>query len=699
MSASTSRLGWYGRRIARMSPAEVAWRTRDQVLVAAWSRRQVSRAQMASIGPPPPQAGERRFSAVLPRDVAARVSQDTKAAVLASADRLLRGEWEVLGVIRTDMVRPDWFRDPATGRRSAPGRYAFRIDHRSDAQVGNIKQVWEISRLQHLTLLATAWFLAHEEKYANRVADHLRSWGHENPFLSGVHWTSGIELGVRMISLAWIRRLLDDWPGVGDLFEGNDVTLQQIHWHQQYLASFRSRGSSANNHVIAEAAGQLAASCAFPWFPASERWRTNAARVLERELIRNTFASGIGRELASDYQCFVAELGFLAAVEAQAAGHPLSPGTWQRLCAMADSAAALVDARMRPPRQGDSDEGRALLLDPPAANSWPSLLALAQTLVGRLDWWPQPPADARSVLVSSLASAPRHIEGRPPRRPSRFADAGLTLLRRTGEEEIWCRCDGGPHGYLSIAAHAHADALSVEVRYAGVDILADPGTYCYHGERAWRSYFRSTIAHNTAELDGRSQSSEGGPFLWVRHAHAREIEVIDDGDIASWTAEHDGYSSLDPPAWHRRSVLLDRASSSIDIVDQIEGGQHDLRLAFHLGPELQAKLDGSCAALRWPTASAPGVARLELPAGLAWTLHRGETDPILGWYSGGLGQRIPAVSLIGCGRSAPGVPLTTRLEFFDLATAERPAVLRSAAARHFSAVLLAEASAMRKETR
>jgi Heparinase II/III-like protein/Heparinase II/III N-terminus len=695
-ATSASQLGWWARRIARMSPAEVAWRARDQVLQAAWSRRQVRREQLVSIRPPP--AGERRFGAVLPREVAARVSADTKASVLASADRLLCGEWEVLGVIRTDMVRPDWFRDPLTGRRSAPGRYAFRIDHRSEAQVGNVKQVWEVSRLQHLTLLATAWFLTHEEKYANRVADHLRSWWQENPFLSGVHWASGIELGVRMISLAWIRRLLDDWPGVGGLFEGNDVALQQINWHQQYLSSFRSRGSSANNHVIAEAAGQLVASCAFPWFPASERWRSRAAQVLERELIRNTFPSGIGRELASDYLCFVAELGFLAAVEAEAAGHPLAPSTWERLCAMADSAAALVDERLRPPRQGDSDEGRALLLDAPAGNSWPSLLALAQTLVGRLDWWPQPPLDARSLLAGSLIPAKRHTEGRPAQRPSRFADAGLTLLRTTGQDEIWCRCDGGPHGYLSIAAHAHADALSVEVRCAGLDILADPGTYCYHGERAWRSYFRSTIAHNTVELDGQNQSSEGGPFMWVRHAQAREIEVIDDGDFARWTAEHDGYSSLDPPASHRRSVLLDRASRSIDIIDEIKGGTHNLRLAFHLGPEVEAMLDGSCAALRWPTAFTPGLARLELPADLKWTLHRGETDPILGWYSGGLGRRVPAVTLIGCGRSAPGVPLTTRLEFLDIAKAERPAVLRSAVPRHFSDGLLAEASAIREET-
>ena len=111
-----------------------------------------------------------------------------------------------------------------------------------------------------------------------------------------------MELGIRLISLAWIRRLLDDWPGAADLFERDGLALRQIRWHQQYLAAFPSRGSSANHHVIAEAAGQLVASCAFPWFPESERWRRKSALLLERELIRNTFPSGIGRELASDYQ-------------------------------------------------------------------------------------------------------------------------------------------------------------------------------------------------------------------------------------------------------------------------------------------------------------------------------------------------------------------------------------------------------------
>src|SRR5262249_27648985 len=159
--------------------------------------------------------------------------------------------------------------------------------------------------------------------------------------------------------------------------------------------------------------------------------------------------------------CFVAELGLLAAVESTAAGFPLSPAAWQRLCAMVDSGAALVDESLRPPRQGDGDEGRALLLDPPAANRWPSLLAIGGELFGPLYWWPEAAPDAASSILGAMPLVAPHVVARPARRPWRFHDAGTTLLRTTGgrEPEIWCRCDGGPHGYLSIAAHAHADAL------------------------------------------------------------------------------------------------------------------------------------------------------------------------------------------------------------------------------------------------
>ena len=157
--------------------------------------------------------------------------------MLAAADRLLRGEWETLGVLRTDLERPDWFRDPVTGRRSDPDRYAFRVDHRSEEETGNVKQVWETLGCSISRCWLGAWALSHDDRYAQRVDEQLRSFWQENLFLSGIHWTSGIELGLRLISVTWIRRLLNDWPGVTDLFEHNGLAIRQIRWHQQYLAA------------------------------------------------------------------------------------------------------------------------------------------------------------------------------------------------------------------------------------------------------------------------------------------------------------------------------------------------------------------------------------------------------------------------------------------------------------------------------
>ena len=171
-------------------------------------------------------------------------------------------------------------------------------------------------------------------------------------------------------------------PKLVTCFEHNDDAVRQIAWHQEFLAAFPSRGSSANNHVIAEAAGRLVAACAFPWYGRSEHWRRSAATLLEHELAANTFDDGLNRELATDYHRFVLELGLVAAVEADAVGHPLSDATWERLTRMLDAGAAILDATGRPPRQGDGDEGRALVVDDPERDPWATVLTHGRCIVG-----------------------------------------------------------------------------------------------------------------------------------------------------------------------------------------------------------------------------------------------------------------------------------------------------------------------------
>ncbi|KAA6211558.1 heparinase II/III family protein [Streptomyces filamentosus] len=631
--------GWYLRRLSAMGPREVGGRTVDAVRRRRWR----------SARPVCPAVTGARFTAVLPPGALAAVPPDAAKRLVAEADRLMEGRAAFFGVERDDLADPDWWYDPKTGRR-APWGHAFDVPYRDEEAVGDIKQIWEPSRHQYLTVLAAAYALTGEERYAERVAAHLRSWWAANAPLRGVHWVSGIELGIRLLSWVWVRRLLDGWPGAAGLFEENPVAVRQIWHHQRWLAAFPSRGSSANNHVIAEAAGQFAAACAFGWFPSSVRWRADALRSLERHLRGNTFPSGLNRELASEYHGLVLELGLAAVAEADAAGVPVPRTVRLVLLRMTDALAAVVDDRLRPPRQGDSDDGHGLVVDGTGTDRWGSLLATGDAVFGRLGWWPEVTGtDVRTPLLAALlrpygrpGTAPAVT--RPARRPGHFADAGLTVLRGPGG--IWCRCDGGPHGFLSIAAHAHADALSVEVRHDGVDVLADPGTFCYHGQPEWRRYFRSTLGHNTLELDGTDQSVSGGPFLWTRHARTRVL-VADPsaGDTARWCAEHDGY----PGAVHRRRVELVHARRELRVVDEVRGDRRPVRLAFHLGPAVTAELAGSRAVLRWTRDGEDRSAVLDLPGRLEWRAHRGESDPPLGWYSAGFGRKEPATVLVGSG--------------------------------------------------
>lgn len=679
-ASGPAKLHWYLQRLQKMSPSEVAWRAADQTRKLAWAPLQVRPGHagaapagamrlLARVTTPRPLEN-RRFRAVLPTGALDAVPEEGRKATIAAADEIMAGRFEILGVERSDMKAPDWFFDPVTGRRAPQGQYCFKVEHRDEEVTGNIKQVWELSRMHHVTVLSAAYAFSGDESYAQRVAAHLRSWWRENPFLSGVHWTSGIELGVRLISWAWARRLLEGWAGANGLFEDDDDCLRQIWWHQRYLAGFVSRGSSANNHVIAEATGQLVAALAFPWFKESAKWAKQAAALLERELDRNTFPSGVNREMAFEYHGLVAELGLVAGAEADLAGEPLSAGTWQLLCRMLDVVAATVDERLQAPRYGDGDDGKALVLGPDA-NRWATLLSTGRTIFGAPSWWPITAPDVTSALLASISAT--HDGGeRPTERRPHFADAGLTILRTqpTLVPEIWCRCDSGPQGFLSIAAHGHADALSVEVRHGGVEILSDPGTYCYHGEPQWRGYFRSTVGHNTLELGGQDQSTAGGPFLWSRQAKTRLLDLIvstGDADDSMWSAEHDGYDVLDPPAIHRRTVRLDPAIRQVEIVDQVlTAGQCAGRLAFHFGPAVRAELDNAQVLLEWESSGGDAhKARMDLPGELSWRLFLGEEGPVLGWYSPSFGVLRPSITLVGTGEVAATDDLRTVVRFSE----------------------------------
>ena len=161
--------------------------------------------------------------------------------IIKEADKLLRGEYSFLNISFKESP-VNWNYEHNTGTQIQLD-YCFDIDSRDTGKVGHVKDVWEKNRHQHLTLLALAYALSDDEKYAEEVNNQLSNWVDQNPIMRGINWTSPLELGIRLISWVWIERLLQKSKYHDNLYGDNGLLWASIYWHQVLIRKHYSVGS------------------------------------------------------------------------------------------------------------------------------------------------------------------------------------------------------------------------------------------------------------------------------------------------------------------------------------------------------------------------------------------------------------------------------------------------------------------------
>jgi hypothetical protein len=588
--------------------------------------------------------------ATWPSGFAAGTYRDAAERILAGSFGLFGREWAV-------GFPPDWNRDPSTGTR-APLAFGKTLNYREPALVGNIKYLWEPNRHLELVTLAQAWRLTGEGRYAEGCRTLLDSWIAQCPYLMGPNWSSSLELALRLTNWSCAWHLLDGDRSV--LFESEegksfkDRWLSAVRQHCHFIAGHLSRYSSANNHLLGELLGLMLGATTWSCWPESARWRTRAAREFEDQALLQNGADGVNREQAIWYQHEVADMMLLAGLTARANGCELSDAFWKRLEAMLDFIASCMDAGGHVPALGDADDALIVRFSPAADfRPYQSLLASGSVLFARADFRHKAGFfDDKSRWLLGDEAAARFAALAPDSSGERlqrsFEAGGYYILGSDFESprEVRLIVDAAPLGYLAIAAHGHADALSFVLSVAGRPLLIDPGTYAYHTQSRWREYFRGTSAHNTLRVDGTDQSVSGGSFLWTHHARTGCLAVELGSATERVVAEHDGYRRLADPVVHRREVAYQRSTHLIRVTDHLRGSSaHQVEIFWHFAKECQvtlaeetvtARRDSVVLVLRWPV---PLTARLV----------RGSEDPPLGWISDRFDEKTPTPTLIVSG--------------------------------------------------
>ncbi|MER8799196.1 heparinase II/III-family protein [Mesorhizobium sp. M0998] len=559
------RIGWYINRLRSMGPAEVLHRLGEQRRRIASRRRDDGWERY-----PSPQ-----LHPVLPgfRHAALAATDAQRQAIAAAAQEMLHGRFSALG--RTWPKRePDrlfpaelWRLDPVTGRLW-PGAEAhtFDIDFRDGGDLGDIKYVWEINRLQQLPVLAAHLLLSEDNRSRSAIEAAIGSWHSANPPYRGIGWASGIEVALRAISLIVTLDLIGDRLDPATLRKAGEILAASAYW----LPRFPSRYSSANNHLVAELAGEYLVSLALG--AESEIARS----ALLNETHKQILADGAGAEQTPTYAAFSAELILLCAAAARQAGTPFPSAAEARLGAFANFVGWLPQ---KAARFGDDDEGHVLKLgDEP--NYIRSVAAAIHGLLGTPGNAPEPD-DFRSLFFGAPSGPAPAVHGLQT-----FTQGGLSVWRGAmNGRNVELTFDHGPLGYLSIAAHGHADALSLTLCIDDEPVLVDPGTWLYGSGGAWRDWFRSTPAHNTLNIEGKSQSTIAGNFNWSHKAVASLVES-EPGPHWRLSARHDGYRSRFGVV-HQRTLA--RQADGILITDQLLGGRRQSEIVFQLAPGLHAE--------------------------------------------------------------------------------------------------------------
>lgn len=346
---------------------------------------------------------------------------------------------------------------------------------------------WQLSRHEQVLNLSQMYAYTRDEKYAERAVELLSSWMKQAvvpPIETDGHATlcwRTIECGIRISRWTKILIMLLNSKHVTP-----DFVFDFFKSVYEHAVRLRARYTAANWLAI-EMNGLYLISLLYPFFKDSDEWREFAKTTFIREADAQTLDDGTHYELSFGYQlvslnCFsdVLKLG-------EALGDKFPTEYREKIRAHVH---AIIKMMM---------PNRAC----PAVNDgW--LLSIPEELQSYLELFPEDDLITWAISDGKLGKEPNFTTAFMP-------NAGFVAFRSDWSRNgIMGFFDGGKFGRCHnhedvIRCHQHEDKLSFLMYIGDKNILAEAQSYAYDTSKM-RYYSLSSVAHNTALVDGEGQN-------------------------------------------------------------------------------------------------------------------------------------------------------------------------------------------------
>lgn len=475
----------------------------------------------------------------------------------------LFGHW----IFELDGKTPDWHCNPLTRTRvAAPHRDWWQIPD-FDADVGDIKSIWEASRFDWVLAFAQR-ARAGQMQSLDRLNDWLADWCEQNPPYKGPNWKCGQEASIRVMHLAVAALILEqaEVPAPGLL------SLVQLHL-QRIEPTLSYAMAQDNNHGTSEAAALYIGGS---WLMTQgihegKRWAGLGRKWLENRAARLIGEDGSFSQYSLNYHRVMLDTFCMVEVWRRRLCLPAFPSEWT---ARALAASEWLRAMINPldgdgPNLGANDGARLLQLTDTDYRDYRPSVQLAMALFANARAYPdEGPWDLPLrwlglELPSVLASKPA----------SRLFDDGGFAVLRSGSALAMLR-------YPRFCFRpSQADTLHLDLWLGARNLLRDAGTYSYNTDAQWLSYFPGTASHNTVQFDDHDQMPRLSRFLfgdWLRTSY---IEPLSEADgVTRFSVAYQDRRRVQ----HQRTVHL--SDTAVKVIDKIEGFANKAVLRWRLEP-------------------------------------------------------------------------------------------------------------------
>lgn len=471
---------------------------------------------------------------------------------------------------------PDWLANPLSGKRvAAPERPWWEIPD-FDPAVGDIKVVWELSRMDWV--IAFAQRAREGDKDATyRLNAWLADWCSRNPPYLGPNWKCGQEASMRVMHLSMAALMLGQVkkaaPGLQSLIS---LHLRRIAPTVHYAMA------QDNNHGTSEAAALFIGGSwlAILGVPEGIRWQNVGRRWLENRAARLIGVQGSFSQYSLNYHRVMLDTFCMVEVWRRHTGLAQFSVRWQ---ARVREATQWLFHMVSPsngdgPNLGANDGARLLQLADTAYRDHRPSVQLAMVLFVGQRAYPQGGTWDHPLHWLGV-TVPR--EQVPPP-GSRVADDGGFAVLRRGSAMAMLR-------YPRFCFRpSQADALHLDLWLAEVNLLRDAGSFSYNTEPRWLNYFAGTASHNTVEFDNRDQMPRLSRFLFADWLKTSSLEPLaNEPQAVTFSAGYcDGQG-----ANHRRRISL--GINHLAVVDEVAGFAHKAVLRWRIAPG-KWRLDGQC---------------------------------------------------------------------------------------------------------